>query len=78
MNPMLGKDVFEKLKGLPVRTESNMQIAGKSILSTSEIVSVSHDSLQDDLFAIPADYTIEELKLDEQPFGAQLPMAPIR
>ncbi len=65
MSPTLGKDVFEKLKGLPVRTESNLQIAGSSIVSTTEITSVSHDSLQDDLFVIPAGYTVENLKLDE-------------
>jgi hypothetical protein len=63
MNPMLGKDVFSQLKGLPMRSESTLQVGGQAIVSTSEVTSLSHDPVADDVFVIPAGYALETLEL---------------
>lgn len=63
MNPMLGKDVFSKLQGLPMRSETSMQAVAQKIVATTEVISISHDSLPDAQFNVPADYTLENFDL---------------
>lgn len=64
---MLKMDDLTKLQGMPIRSETTMNMMGQKIEVTSEIQSISHDAVPDSAFVIPADYKIEEFKMPEMP-----------
>lgn len=64
---MLKMDDLSKLQGMPIRSETSMNMMGQKIDVTSEIQSISHDAVPASVFVIPADYKIEEMKMPEMP-----------
>ncbi len=58
---LFGGDVMNQIQGFPVHSESTASIFGQTMKSTSELVSVSHDSQPDSLFVVPADYKVVEM-----------------
>jgi hypothetical protein len=63
------KEMAEKLKGFPVRSDSTMTMMNSSFKSWQELESVEQKSAPDGLYAPPADY--KEIKYD--PMAAQQP-----
>lgn len=49
------------VKGFPVLSDSRVSILGKEMTSHSELISVSHDTVADDIFVIPSDYKVQEM-----------------
>ncbi len=64
---MLGADELAKLKGVPVKSATKISIMGQSMDSTTEVVSISHDTVPASKFVIPADYKVQEMpKMPQQ------------
>lgn len=49
------------VKGFPVLSDTKMKVLGKEVTSHSELVSVLKDAISDDVFAVPADYKVQEM-----------------
>jgi hypothetical protein len=64
---MLKMDDLSKLQGMPIRSETTMDMMGQKIDVTSEIQSITHDAIPDSSFVIPPDYKIQEMKMPEMP-----------
>jgi hypothetical protein len=58
---MFGFNDFQKPKGMVIRSESKMSIAGRDVINASEVLSIKREPLADSVFAIPADYQIMEI-----------------
>ena len=56
-----GGDLMNQIHGFPVHSESTSSILGQTFTSSSDLVSVSHDSQPDSLFVVPADYKTVEM-----------------
>ena len=64
----LGADELAKLKGVPVKSNTQMSMAGQNMESSYEVTSIKHDPVPDSKFAIPGDYKISEMPaMPQQP-----------
>lgn len=61
MGGLFGFNDVQKPKGMVIRSESKMSIAGRDVTSESEVLSIKRESVADSVFAIPADYQMMEL-----------------
>lgn len=61
MGGFLGFDAAQKPKGMIIRSESKINIAGRDIASKSEVQSIKREPVADSVFTIPADYQMMEL-----------------
>jgi hypothetical protein len=61
MSQVFGGDLMNQINGYPVHSESTSQMFGQTMKSSSDLVSVSHDSQPDSLFVVPADYKVVEM-----------------
>jgi hypothetical protein len=57
-----GVDLDGGMPGYSVHSDIKMNMMGKNIDCTSDLLSISHDKLEDSLFVLPADYTVREAK----------------
>ena len=55
------------LPGIAIQSESKFTLMGQEISGSSQVLSISKDSLSDSLFVIPADYKIKEMALPNLP-----------
>jgi hypothetical protein len=62
-----GVDATGGIPGFPVHSETKINMMGQNIDSTTDLVSITHDSLSDSLFAIPPDYKQQEMKMPAAP-----------
>lgn len=60
-----GMDVMEELQGFPVHSQTQMTMMGQKIDSSSDLVSFTHDSLPESIFAVPADLTCQPMKMPD-------------
>ena len=58
---LFGGDLMNQIHGFPVHGESTSSMFGQTITSSSDLVSVSHDTQPDSLFVVPADYKVVEM-----------------
>jgi hypothetical protein len=58
---LFGGDLMNQINGFPVHSESTASMFGQTITSSSDLVSVSHDTQPDSLFVVPADYKVMEM-----------------
>lgn len=63
----LGFDGVQKPKGMMIRSESKMNMAGRSVTSSTEVQSIKKDPVAEALFVLPADYQVMELPKFDQP-----------
>ena len=63
---IFGVESKSSVPGFPVHTETKMKMMGQDIDSTTELVSISHDSVDASLFEIPPDYKIQEMNMPPQ------------
>jgi len=49
------------VKGFPVISNTKMRVMGKEMTSSTELISISKDSISDDIFVIPSDYRVQEM-----------------
>ncbi|MDO9543061.1 MAG: DUF4412 domain-containing protein [Kiritimatiellia bacterium] len=61
MGGLFGFNDVQKPKGMVIRSESKMKIAGRDVTNESKVLSIKRGSVADSVFAIPADYKIMEL-----------------
>jgi len=61
MGGMFGFNDVQKPKGMVIRSESKMSVAGRDVTSESEVLSIKREPVADSLFVIPADYKMMEL-----------------
>lgn len=61
MGGLFGFNDVQKPKGMVIRSESKMSIAGRDVTSASEVISIKREPVADSVFAIPADYKMMEL-----------------
>ena len=61
MGGLFGFNDVQKPKGMVIRSESKMSIAGRDVTSESEVLSIKRGSIADSVFVIPADYKTMEL-----------------
>ena len=61
MGGLFGFNDVQKPKGMVIRSESKMSIAGREVTSASEVLSIKREPVADSVFAIPADYKMMEL-----------------
>lgn len=59
---ILGADLA-KLQGLTVASQSKMTMMGKTVNTSTELQSLSRKTIPDSVFAIPADYKVNEMKM---------------
>lgn len=57
----LGLEGAQKPKGMMIRSESKMNVAGRSVSSASEVQSIKRDSIADSVFVLPSDYKLMEM-----------------
>ena len=73
MGGMFGFSDAQKPKGMVIRSESKMNIAGHEVTSKSEVLSIKRAPVADSVFTIPADYKLTEMPAfnpASQPAGA--------
>ena len=61
MGGLFGFNDLQKPKGMIIRSESKMNIAGRDVTSASEVLSIKREPVADSVFVIPADYKTMEL-----------------
>ncbi|MDO9541624.1 MAG: DUF4412 domain-containing protein [Kiritimatiellia bacterium] len=61
MGGLFGFNDVQKPKGMIIRSESKMNIAGRDVISKSEVLSIKRGPVADSVFAIPADYQLMEM-----------------
>lgn len=61
MGGLFGFNNVQKPKGMVIRSESKMNIAGRDITNESEVLSIKRTAVADSVFVIPADYQMMEL-----------------
>lgn len=61
MGGLFGFNGVQKPKGMVIRSESKMNIAGRDVTSESEVLSIKRGSVADSIFVIPADYKLIEM-----------------
>ena len=62
MTKMFGMDKVQmESKGMPIRTESKINLMGQVMDSTTEVQSISRESIPDTLFVVPSDYKMTEM-----------------
>jgi len=79
MGGLFGFNDVQKPKGMIVRSESKMKIAGRDVTSASEVLSIKREPVADSIFVIPADYKLMEMPVfnpPSQPAGAKQKSAP--
>lgn len=69
MGGLFGFNDVQKPKGMLIRSESKMNIAGREITSESEVLSIKREPVADSIFAIPADYELMKIPTFNQPAG---------
>jgi hypothetical protein len=52
---------LSKLKGMPIQSKGTMSLLGQQIDTNTEVISISHDSIPDSTFNLPAGYTTREM-----------------
>jgi len=55
---MIGSSMPD-VKGLPIRSETKMNMMGQNIDSKVEVVRISRDAVADSLFTVPAGYKVQ-------------------
>ena len=61
MGGLFGFNDVQKPKGMVIRSESKMNIAGRDVTSESEVLSIKRDSVADSIFTLPPDYKVMEM-----------------
>jgi len=56
-------DDLNKLEGMVIRSNLKINMMGQDITSNSEVQSISHEAIPAATFALPKDYTMQELKM---------------
>lgn len=62
MMKVMGTEDLSQIQGLPVRTQSNIEMAGQKVQSNSELIHVSMESLSESLFLVPPGYEISPME----------------
>lgn len=68
---MMNMEDLAKLDGIPIRSQTKMNMMGQNIDVTNEVQSISKDPIADSIFAIPADYKVQEMKMPQMPTPPQ-------
>jgi Domain of unknown function (DUF4412) len=63
---IIGK-AMSNLPGVPVKSQSKISLMGQEISGSSEVESISKDSVPDSMFVIPADYKMNEMSVPQMP-----------
>jgi hypothetical protein len=63
---IIGK-AMASLPGVPVKSQSKISLMGQEISGSSEVESISKDSVPDSMFVIPADYKMNEMSVPQMP-----------
>ena len=74
MGGLFGFNDVQKPKGMIIRSESKMTIAGRDVTSESEVISIKREPVADSIFVIPAGYQVMEMPVfnpSPQPAGAK-------
>jgi hypothetical protein len=61
MGGMFGFEGLQKPKGVIIRSEAKMNIAGREVTSESEVISIKREAVADSVFKIPDDYERVEM-----------------
>lgn len=61
MGCFLGMDGVEKPKGMVMRSQTDMQVGGRKVVSMSQVESIKREPVADSLFAVPADYAAMDM-----------------
>lgn len=61
MGGLFGFNDVQKPKGMVIRSESKMNMAGRDVTSESEVLSIKREPIADSLFVLPPDYKLMEL-----------------
>ena len=63
---MFGMDASSEIPGYAVHSDTKMTIMGQKMDSTTDLVSISHDAINDSIFVIPADYKVQDMKMPKK------------
>jgi Domain of unknown function (DUF4412) len=55
------------LPGIAIKSESKFTLMGQEISGSSQVLSISKDSVPDSLFVVPADYRVKEMAMPKIP-----------
>lgn len=63
---IFGGDATSGIEGFPVHTDTTIAMMGQNVQSSTDVISISRDTLDASMFTIPADYTVKEMNMPAQ------------